>query len=242
MRLGLATALWQRPRLAGIVLRYWARLAVPGVELVRVAAACASDPDPVDVGDLGGWEVIASPNDGDLSRRFNDAVAACRGCDAVMIIGSDDLACAGYVEACCEAVRAGARVVTPQQLYLYDLASSRLVYVRARIVGAGRVLARTLLDDVAWRPYEDGYPNAIEAAMSRRLKPGDAAPSWHPLSDLRDAGRWLVDVKGMRSMTPFKRIVGTLGGSDVVGGLRALGLPLDTERDLLRLQREVGHA
>lgn len=167
-RLGILTALWRRPRVAEAVLRHLADLAVPGVALTRFAVRSPEDPDPAP--EVPGVAYVDHPN-APLSDKWNAGMESLAGrVDAVMVIGSDDFVSAAYVRRAVEAVLDGASLVRSEDVVFYDAATGRAARARMPRMGAGRVLSRSLLDLLDWRPWPDGLSLRLDGGMDRRIK------------------------------------------------------------------------
>lgn len=169
-RIGLITKLWSRPALTRVVLDYYANLAVPGVELVLMAAhSPGQDKDLPEM--VEGWGYVSADND-DLSEKGNAACRALRGeVDAVVNIGSDDLLSVGYLKMVPVWLNAFP-YVNPTHLHYYDLVSGKLIYRHETRLGAGRAWRADLLDDLDWSPFlcnrESGY-RAPDVSADNRL-------------------------------------------------------------------------
>ena len=155
MRLGILIALWQRPKLTRLVLGYWTQLQVPGVELVRVAVASPEDPKRVQR--AKGFTVLQAPNE-PLSDKWNAGLAYFedQGVDAILIAGSDDLFCVGYVQNVCDLVQSGIDWVRLGSMYFLDLPTRRMVHMWHLNAGAGRVFSSRLLERLGWQAWRMG--------------------------------------------------------------------------------------
>lgn len=212
--LAIVTALWGRPRLTRLFMRYWARIAAP-LPLVRVAVYSAEDPCPAPREAL--WKIVAAPNQ-PLSDKFNAGVeyAWRAGASAVMIVGSDDFACEAFVAEVARRIVAGCDYLIPSGIYAYDVARRAAVLYEAEHMGVGRVLSRRLLDRCQGRPYPSGqgYVNgnmddrmtALQLA-AKRASGGFVDPIFNASTlDLRACSAVLLDVKTPASKNGYHQL------------------------------------
>lgn len=190
-RLGILTALWRRPEVSAPVLRHYAALAaqdhppgVPsGIDLTLMAVRSPEDPDPCPP--VPGWHYAEAPN-APLSCKWNAGAGALhalpqngpngeRGLDAVMIVGSDDFVAPGYMAAAADAIRGGATLVRTEAVVFADAATGRAVRCRMARMGAGRVLAASVLDRLNWQPWPPGLGRRLDGAMDKRIRTSGGA-------------------------------------------------------------------
>lgn len=184
MKLGAAITTWGRPRLTEIVLRHNRSL------FDRIAAVRSpEDPDPAP--DVEGVEYVEHPNN-PLSEKWAAGVRALADCDAVMILGSDDLVNAAFVAAVRGLMEDGYDYVQPGGLWVYEPATMRCMYAEAMRIGAGRTLSRAMLDLVEWNPWPRSHIGKVDSAMDEKLDPITMP---YRMTGQKDARQILVDVK-----------------------------------------------
>lgn len=135
-----------------MVLRHYAGLRVVAVR---------SDDQPV----VDGVEYVDFPNS-PLGAKWNHGMQHLRGCDAVMCVGSDDFVSHEYVEA---AMRSGSEMVRTEDVIFHDMGTGRTARTKMRRMGAGRVLFRSLLDDLDWKPWPRDLERKLDSGMDRRI-------------------------------------------------------------------------
>lgn len=182
MNLGLLTAIWGRPRLTDLVLRYYDKM-----DLRSIAISSEDDPSIVhdDHFEFTDFETFAYPND-PLSDKWGFGISKFRDLgtvDAVMIVGSDDLVTPKYIESVKYLLERGADYIFLPALYFYDLQSGRMHYCLAERLGLGRVLSRRLLDMLEWKPWPDGLNRGLDGAM------------WEKIQQLKDVKIVKLDMK-----------------------------------------------
>ena len=91
MTLGILTTLWKRHAIAHIVLEHYAHMDLSPVHSVRLAVGSEGDVSR-SLAEEAGWEYLEHDNL-PLSDKWNAGMAALKGrVDAVLIVGSDDIA------------------------------------------------------------------------------------------------------------------------------------------------------
>ena len=105
-----------------------------------------------------------------LSHKWQGGIDAARdlGADAVLICGSDDWLCPDYVD---EFRRVWGEspfeVYGRPDWYVLDTHDPEILHVRyldGRVLGAGRVLTKRLLDRIGWKPYGFDRDSGLEYA------------------------------------------------------------------------------
>jgi hypothetical protein len=198
MRLGLVTGLWGRSELSRIVLKHFASLEVPGVELVRVAVWSPEDDEAANMYEMPGWTFTEFQNM-PYSDKFNRGFRVLKGrVDAAMVFGSDDLISASYIRHAARLIAEGRDMIQPEGLHFYDLASGRCIFGTAKRIGGGRVLSARLLDMLAWRPYKPGLSRTLDLSMEKRT-----SEFAFPYRVKMDHGRVLLAVKSRHNIWDF---------------------------------------
>lgn len=182
MRIGLVSAVHGRPAVVKIGLAGWARLAeIPSISLRGAVTGPENDASRGAI-EGAGWTYLVTPNT-PLGWRYNLATAMLRGSvDAVMVFGSDDLICDGYMKFAAEALSNGHDYLGVSDLYLYDLdrkamgywpgydkADPILGHRHGEPIGLGRVFSKRLLDMIKWEPWEHKINRGLDRCTTARL-------------------------------------------------------------------------
>lgn len=168
MRIGLLTAIWGRPRVTELVLDYYDTIKGD----LCIAIVSDEDPDPLEEYETTNFEVFAYPNK-PLSNKWNYGMSMMKDWkpDAVIIVGSDDLITPKYIEACRYFLKHGAEYICLEGAYFFDAIKQRMCYGKARRLGLGRCLSRSLLERVDWNPWPNGLNSGLDGAMDEVLAP-----------------------------------------------------------------------
>ena len=208
MRLGLLTAAWERSNLTNFILRYYASLFIPGVELVPVVVVSPQDEDPCDPPEA--WHVVRFQNS-PLSSKWNAGLAVCADLDldAVMIVGSDDMISASYITMVTQRYMrrpASTDFIQPKILHIHNVGSDYVYRIPSIPTGAGRMLSRRLLDAMKWQGWEGGIDAYLDASMTARVNSishspytvaSDTNTEW-AIVDIKQEGMnmWQIVTKG----------------------------------------------
>ena len=125
--------------------------------------------------------------------------------DAVIIVGSDDLVTADYIEACAYMVERGADFIYMDGAYFYDAVSGRMIWGNAERLGLGRCLSRRLLERLEWTPWPEGLGYGLDGSMSERVKALRDVGVVH-LKECRKHGLVGMDIKTDLNMWSFDHI------------------------------------
>jgi len=202
VRLTVVTPFWRRYEIGE---RMMARVAALRDELageVELSAiAVISENRWITPAARNGWSVVWAENDVRV-RKVKVGVAMAGAeirPDAVLVLGSDDFVCAGYVRAGLAAVAEGVDVWGVTDFYALD--GDELWrwpgyegWRAGEPVGAGRFYGRRLLDRIAWNPWgarDDDLGPMLAAAQVGAVVRGV------PMGRVA-----LVDVKDAESRTP----------------------------------------
>ena len=210
--LAIIAKLWRRPALTEWTAAHVARFAPAGSVFIGIRSPGDPNPTPASPG----WGYVAARNY-PLSPKGNAGAIAARGvARAVLNLGSDDVCSAGYYAAVLAALEAGAPLVFPRGLVLYDLATNQATAIDApRVVGAGRTLSADSLDALAWQPWP-GSGRSPDSDMDRRLR--EKAPSAYARvvhvagADVAGDGPFgpsvVVDFKGRDNIGTYEMVIG----------------------------------
>lgn len=168
MKLGLITALHGRHKLTELFAAHTAQFGLP-----VFAAITEGDTANVLTAQRFGFAYREMPNE-PVGDKFQSALdmAMEAGCDAVMILGSDDFVSAEFVEAAVGKLRAGGRYFTPHCAAVHHpVAGTYLVKFTGRSAGtggAGRVVHRdaVLKADGLWKA---GRQRSLDSESHGRL-------------------------------------------------------------------------
>lgn len=202
-RLGVLTATWGRPTLTEHVMRHFAALTVPGIEIVPLAVWSGEDPSPTPK--VEGWRYVEVPNR-PLGRKWNYGVRALMNLDvdAVMIVGSDDLVSWSYFEIVRDQLKLGADIISIRDLFIYHPPEDFVLYCESMIPGAGRVVTRKTIETVKGKLWDDDAQIYLDASIMTRLRQTDLRR--HNARDMRGRGFAILDVK-MREGPNIWRVV-----------------------------------
>lgn len=168
------------------------------------AAVTDGDAPNVEVLRSIGAKVVQVPNE-PLGAKHNAALALAMQevWDAVMLLPSDDFISARWAVDAMEAVSAGHQYVMPPRCAIYDVATGRAAVLKARekgsrSFGAGRVVARDVLDELG-ALWTAGKERALDTDSHCRLLAAGAsmhvaAVDYIPVVDLKTTGNlWSFD-------------------------------------------------
>lgn len=162
MKLGAAITLWGRPRLSEIVLRN-------NMEHFDRVVAVRSPEDPQPARKVEGVEYVEHPNS-PLSEKWAAGISALRDCDAVMILGSDDLVNEAFVQAVRDMLEDGYDYIQPKSIWFYDTETMRCSYAEAFRIGGGRTFSKAMLDKIDWNPWpRNAGIGALDRTMDEKL-------------------------------------------------------------------------
>jgi hypothetical protein len=179
--------LWGRPDLSGRVLAYWSR---PSFDFCyRVAIVSPEDANCPAIPDS--WGVVEAPNR--MQTKWQAGLDAMRGkVDAVMMMGSDDLATPGLVRAVYEkALEHG--IAYPHSLYTYNEVTGEIVHGKYGTVYAGCAYSMDVVERAGGRIFvsqkSDQYPPDV---VSMRTCEAYAIP--YRLPACHEIGEAVVDI------------------------------------------------
>lgn len=211
MKIGLLTAIWGRPRLTELVLRYYEGMPID------IRTAIYSDEDPIEFRcndkDFQFCEYDNSP----LSNKWNAGINNFQWEDdlsAVIIVGSDDLITPEYIESCKYLLSQGAEYIYMDGAYFYDAQSGRMIWGYAERLGLGRCISRSLLDRMNWRLWPEGLERGLDGAMWDLVQQADE-PRIVQLKDCRREGMAGMDIKTGDNLWSFDHIRENLIHHDV---------------------------
>lgn len=182
MRVAILTALHRRYDLTELFLSYYAKT-------WKHPLLCVIDDDDLRMWDTvrryPEWTFVEHRNE-PLADKWLAGMALCKEhrerFDAVMIMGSDDFVDAEYKAHIETALYLAHREledsfgekqlppiqIQPRYIHYMDAMTGRLMRVRHKRPGAGRVLTNALLDALDWQPWRAGDRN-IDGSMDTRL-------------------------------------------------------------------------
>lgn len=201
MTLGIVTACWKRPAVTAAVMQYYASIVTSGLFLVRVAAVSPGGDTPR----VEGWDYVEHANS-PLSDKWNAAMQRMKehNPDAVMVVGSDDLASAGYIHAACAVLSDRVGIVLFEELCCIEVSTGRALFMRPPRLGAGRLLSRAMLERLGWQPWPTGLERRLDGGMDTRMKSlRRVRPRLRSVTLRAAPGRLIVDLKTEENMWSF---------------------------------------
>ena len=194
--IGVLIPVWGRPELSGRVLSYWAG---PSFGFCyRVAVVSPEDPCPPKIPRQFG--IVGAPNR--MQTKWQAGLDAMRGrVDAVMMMGSDDLATPGLVERV-YALALQHGMAFPHSLYTYDAVTDDIVHGLYGTVYAGCAYSMETVEKAGGRIFvstkDASYPPDVVSALACR-------PHANPyrLPPCHEIGEAVVDIKTGEGLWPF---------------------------------------
>jgi len=211
LKLGILTALWQRPAISRVALDYYAD---PGLLPAGWDAALVAANSPAS-GIAAGhpWQDVYAPNS-PLSDKWLAGLHALRrhGPDAVMVVGSDDLVSRGYVAEALREIERGADVVLLTGLRIYCIETRRAAMTWPVRMGAGRIISRRALGMIDWRLWPHGLDRRLDGGMDQRLATGRKVRQvLLPTGDSRAC----LDIKSADNMWSFEEVASIQGTREI---------------------------
>lgn len=220
-RIGILTALWQRPALSQIVLsRYQSiRSNLPSID-VRLYAVGSEGSASRHIAEENGFAYVEHANE-PLGAKWNAGLQAMRNdnVDAVVIVGSDDLLDETYFLRQADLLNEGCRLSGLQDMYVFDLRTLRFAYWpgydersgrKGEPIGLGRCVHRSLLDALEWKLWDDRQNNMLDHSMYVRLLPHLQDGSLTALLSCRQENMLALDVKHDSNMWSMDQIVSSM--------------------------------
>ena len=212
MKIGLLTAIWGRPRLTELVLRYYEQF-----DICRQLVGSVEDHLENHDFSIAKWENVFYPNS-PLSDKWQCGLNAVnRDVDAVIIVGSDDLITPGYIEACKYLLKRGAEYIYMDGAYFYNAETGKMIWGNAERLGLGRCISRSLLDRMNWKLWPDGLENGLDGAMWERVQQ-TTEPKIVQLKDCKKEGLVGMDIKTGSNLWSFDHIKENLIHHEVDAG------------------------
>lgn len=149
------------------------QLAAADVDLKLLAVA--SENEDVALAQEHEWLCLKHDNL-PLGRKFNKVTAAIptvhgKDVDAVIVIGSDDYLTASYIMEAAHVIRQGGEYAAAKTAYMVDSLNGRATKFRGNVtIGGGRIVAAHLMEPCAWRPWENGLNQGLDASFDRTLR------------------------------------------------------------------------
>lgn len=175
MRIAILTALHQRYPLTRLFLSYYART-------WDNPLFCVIDDDDLDM-----WEIVRQYPEWRFTTARNEPLADkwlagmhfvkehAAEFEAVMIVGSDDFIDQVYrdhIEVCIDLIHdmrpEPVYHIVPRHIHYLDAPTQRLMRVRHKRPGAGRVLSKAMLERLSWTPWRAGDSN-IDGSMDKAI-------------------------------------------------------------------------
>lgn len=187
--LAIITAIYKRHDLTRVVLFYYKSLNLP----IRLIAVGSEGEKSKQIALDAGWEYIEAPNY-PVSNKFNIAMQAAKGCDGVIVIGSDDLISKDRLEEYLKLPKDVNFIIQPDTLHFFDTYTQRLYhYTASTKFGAGRYLSKKILNKCNWKAWPNGLNSGMDNGMLEKLKVNVHAYQMKGI---------MVDVKHTENITP----------------------------------------
>ena len=210
-RIGLLTTLWRREDVENIVLRHYADLDVPGVEIVRLAVGSEGAESMLRAAQ-NDWHYIAARNR-PLSDKHNKGMDWFRdkGVAGVIVIGSDDLMTAETIRILVRHLNDGADVVAPEDIYYYDRGCDKLYYGVRHHPGAGVLYSSATLEKLNWHLWPEGIDTRLDGQAMNRVHKQGAPSRVRYLDGCRARGLVVADIKSSDNMWTLRQLKETTG-------------------------------
>ena len=203
MKIGILTAVWQRPRIT--------RIFAEGIKRLQKKFVIT----PVIVGSEGeasmslcreyGFMYLERPNE-PLGRKFNEGLQVFKSTDVdyVIIMGSDDLVSDNLIEAYMPYMEKGKDMMGILDVYFYDMLKKELHYLygyglkkqdrhrKGETLGMARCIKRSVIERCRWELWMNPINKGLDWTMTQKLKRMGVRAI--PLR-LTDIGAFAVDLK-----------------------------------------------
>ena len=210
MKLGLATAVWQRPHLTKAWLSYYRRAATMlegvGVELV-CAAAGSEEKRSRSLCENAGFLYLETANR-PLGAKVNGSLGLLRGLriDAALLVGSDDWLSHDLLRTYVELIADGFDYIRLRDLFVLDADTRRCVRLQGRN-GVGRVVAAHILDALRWELWPPGSSRGLDSQMAMRAR-AHARRTWGKKHASLGEKAVAVDIKTHTNLRSFSYVAG----------------------------------
>ena len=250
-RLAIVTAVWRRPYLSQLLLRWYEELKGRLSDSLAVHLLAVGSEGEVtrQMAMAHGWDYVEAPNY-PLTNKWNAASSACqnKNPDAVMIVGSDDFVSDSYVLAAAKAM-ATCNLFGLTDLWFFDSTPPvRLGYWpgykgerEGEPIGAGRIFRKDLLDAVDWKLWDPLSP--LNSGLDRQSLERVQATGVLRMQvvQLESVFAFAVDVKSTEGnlwrWDQFQYSV-VYHGQDALNILGANGIPVPSKIDSKRGRSE----
>jgi Tetratricopeptide repeat len=250
VRLALISAIWRRPDVTRVVLRFHAEASKrmkPQVDLRLVVAGSEGEASRSIAESVGACyvEVPNSP----LGAKWNAAAEAARDLDVdgVVVCGSDDLLSEAYLRWCADGVREGFEYQGILDLYYMHLATGRVIHWpgyskgtsrRGEPAGTGRCLSRVILDRLRFRPWDDALERLLDRSMTEKVR--ELHSLSHRCAKTYEAGPVLA-LHGPTALSDFGQLARTPGVVPANPRIIRSEFGSKVEEDVHHLRRKVDH-
>lgn len=210
MKIGIITAIWQRPevwemfkqgvrRLRGQYDDVDVEVCVAGSEGFKSQNRCKEK-----------WIHYVEIENNPLGRKMNAAalLAKEKGYDYCLLVGSDDIICNNLFDLYLDSIDRGIDYTYLMDGFFYDTTTKRSLYWggyrdrrKGDSLGAGRLLSKRLLDKLDWQMWYDvKLSGMLDSAMDEKMKliKYTEKAIW-----LKNNDCMLLDIKSSTNMTKF---------------------------------------
>lgn len=192
-RLGILTAAWGRSRLTADVMRYYLTIApAHRWEIQPLVVWSPEDEDPP--GDVTGWWYMEHSNQW-LGKKWNAGARAlfANGCDAIMIVGSDDLVSQQYFNLAFEQLNRRVDLISVRDLFIYEPPAEYVYFCRSMASGVGRVVTKRAFELVNGRLWDADLNSHLDSSIMSRMR--EVNVQRHTARNMDKRSLAVVDIK-----------------------------------------------
>jgi hypothetical protein len=212
MKIGIVTAIWQRPEVWDMFKQGVRRLRNQYVDVEVEVCAAGSEGIKSQNRCKEKWIHYVEIDNKPLGRKMNAAslLAKEKGYDYCLLVGSDDIICNKLFDLYLDEAEKGTDYTYLMDGYFFDTTTKLALYWGGYIdnrkgdpLGAGRLLSKNLLDKLNWKMWYDvKLSGMLDSAMDEKMKQIDYTEKaiW-----LKDNDCMLLDIKSTTNMTRFQR-------------------------------------
>jgi hypothetical protein len=172
-KLGIITALWGDLEARQIMMREQAEEARKTGHDIVLLATGSEGAASKQVAKWAGWDYLEWENN-PVSDKWN---AVCRTMrdrhdpEGVVIMGSDDCMDAEGLLGIIEELEEGRSYTYFHEMYFLDVSDFSKILCHGRLVlGSGRMIARGILDQLGWNPWNRGHDSGLDILIDHRIR------------------------------------------------------------------------
>ena len=208
MKIGILSAIWQRPEITRIFAEGIKRLQRQ-FDIVPVVVGSEGE-ESMSLAREYGFIYLERPNS-PLGNKFNEGLKVFKNIDVdyVMIMGSDDLISNSLLEHYMPFMKKGKEVIGILDIYFYDLLKKEMHYLsgyglrpqdkhrKNEPLGLARCIKRSVIERLHWQIWDLKVDKGLDWTMWLKLKRLRVRPV---VVRLRDIGALAVDLKGGKNI------------------------------------------